>query len=102
MNEDAHFVLPIIGIPALLLLSGSIALFRKHKSLPCLLQLVGAAGLMIVVVTHIAEAFQLLPWMRWGRNDSAGHYLDLGSALVGIAVFPLGYVLHTFASQRPV
>jgi len=33
--------------------------------------------------------------MGWGLERSAGHYLDLGSAVLGLTSFPLGYLLHT-------
>jgi hypothetical protein len=37
---------------------------------------------MIVVLTHIAEAFHIFPAMGWGKPNSAGHYLDLVSAIL--------------------
>jgi hypothetical protein len=37
-------------------------------------------------------ALQLLPSMHWGLPDSVGHYLDLGSAALGVTLFPLGYL----------
>ncbi len=99
MNGHTPLLLPAIGIPVLLLVLGSIALFQRHRSLPCFLQLLGTGALMLVVLSHVAEVFRLLPWMRWGLERSAGHYLDLGSAVVGLALFPVGYVLHAFAAQ---
>lgn len=41
------------------------------------LQLIGAACLLVVVLTHICEALSLFPWMHWGAQRSVGHYLDL-------------------------
>lgn len=32
--------------------------------------------------------------MRWGDEHSAGHYLDLWSAVLGLALFPTGLLLH--------
>ncbi len=52
---------------------------------------------MMVVLTHIAEAFELMPGMHWGLEASAGHYLDLGSAVLGLTLFPIGYLAHAFA-----
>jgi hypothetical protein len=60
-------------LPAGILFSGSAVLFSKAKTPPTFLQLVGAGGLVLVVFTHICEALQLLPWMHWGLEDSAGH-----------------------------
>ena len=59
--------------------------------------MIGSAGLMTVVGAHIAEAFHLVPWMGWGLEDSAGHYLDLGSAFVGLILFPIGYLADALA-----
>jgi len=49
---------------------------------------------MIVVLSHVAEALQWFLWMRWGDVQSVGHYLDLSSAVLGVGVFPLGYLLQ--------
>ena len=56
---------------------------------------------MIVVLTHLAEALHLLPGMGWGRENSVGHYLDLGSALLGLILFPAGYFLHALGNGPP-
>jgi hypothetical protein len=40
--------------------------------------LFGSVCHMIVVPTHVAEAFHIFPAMGWGTPNSAGHYLDLG------------------------
>ena len=37
---------------------------------------------VVVVLTHIAGALRLFAFMRWGREHSAGHYVDLSSALL--------------------
>ena len=39
------------------------------------LQLLGAVCLVIVVLTHIAEVFQIFPTMGWGLPNSAGTIL---------------------------
>jgi hypothetical protein len=56
------------------------------------LQLFGAACLGVVVLTHIAERFELFPSMGWGLPNSAGHYLDLVSAILGCTLLPLGII----------
>ena len=43
-------------------------------------------------LSHICEAFDLVPWMQWGLPNSAGHYLDLVSAVLGLVLFPIGYL----------
>ena len=77
--------------PVCMLFSGSAVMFFRGKTAPLFLQLFGAGCLLVVVATHIFEALHLLPWMRWGDEHSVGHYLDLGSALLGLTLFPLGY-----------
>ena len=86
-----------IAIPACLLFAGSIVLVSRRRSLASWLQLIGSVGLMMVVLTHIAEAFELMPGMHWGLEASVGHYLDLGSAVLGLTLFPIGYLAHAFA-----
>jgi hypothetical protein len=39
----------------------------------------------------------LIPLMQWGLPDSAGHYLDLLSAVLGLALFSIGYLWHAIA-----
>jgi hypothetical protein len=82
-------------VPTLVLLSGSAVLLSRTRTIAALLQLLGAACLVVVVLTHICEALGLFPRMRWGHPDSTGHYLDLGSAVLGLTLFPLGYVWHS-------
>jgi hypothetical protein len=47
-----------------------------------LLQIFGAACLVMVILTHVAERFDLFPDMEWGLPHSPGHYLDLVSAVL--------------------
>jgi uncharacterized membrane protein len=81
-------------VPVILLVSGSAVLFSKTRAISALLQLLGAGCLIVVVLAHICEALDLLPWMGWGLPDSTGHYLDLGSAAFGLTLFPVGYLWH--------
>ena len=57
------------------------------------LLLTGCCCLIIVVLTHVAERLQLLPSMGWGLPDSPGHYLDLISAVAGVALLLVAGVL---------
>ena len=59
-----------------------------------LLLLSGLACLIIVVLTHLAEAFHIFPAMGWGLPNSAGHYLDLVSAILGCTLTPLGFLIR--------
>ena len=80
-------------VPAGMLLAGSGALLLRAKTPGAVLQLLGAACLVVVVLMHVAEALQWLPGMHWGEH-SVGHYLDLSSAVLGVTLLPVGYVLH--------
>ena len=86
-------------VPVSLLFFGSGILFRKRKTLNTFLQLVGAGCLVIVVLTHFCEALHLFPWMHWGDEHSVGHYLDFASAVLGLTLFPVGYLFHALFEQ---
>jgi hypothetical protein len=56
------------------------------------LQIVGAIFVGLVVLTHVAERFQIFPGMGWGLSNSPGHYLDLASAILGCSLLALGFL----------
>ena len=87
-------------LPAGMLMSGSVVLFLKTRSVSSWLQLLGAGCLVVVLLAHISEALHLFAWMRWGVEDSVGHYLALSSAVLGLALFPLGYLFHALETDR--
>jgi len=78
--------------PASMLYSGSVVLFLRQKTVCSLLQVLGAGCLVVVVLSHLCEALGLFPWMHWGLEHSAGHYVDLLSAVLGLTLFPVGYL----------
>jgi len=95
MNLDSPITRTLVAsVPVGLLLAGSVTLFLRRKALSSFLQLLGAGCLVIVVLAHICEALYLLPSMGWGLDRSLGHYLDVGSIVLGLTSFPLGYLLH--------
>jgi hypothetical protein len=87
-------------VPAGILFVGSVLLFLRERILGSFLQLLGAGCLVMVVLTHLCEALHLFPWMRWGAEHSVGHYLDLGSAVLGLTLFPIGYLLHALTKRH--
>jgi hypothetical protein len=87
-------------VPACLLFAGSVILFSRGKIAGSFLQLLGAGCLVAVVLTHIFEALHLFPWMHWGSEHSVGHYLDLGSVILGLTLFPVGYLFHALAQRH--
>ncbi len=84
----------ILFIAVGILFFWSLASFLKKKAAYSSLQLLGAGFLVIVVLTHFCEALSLFPSMHWGSPHSAGHYLDLGSAVLGLVLFPAGLLLR--------
>jgi len=99
MREHGHLTLLAFAVPACLLFAGALVLFGRRRTAPSVLQLLGAAGLLVVVFAHAAEALHWFPWMRWGAEHSAGHYLDLAGAVIGLTLFPLGYLLHAITKR---
>ena len=86
-------------VPVCLLFAWSLVSFVHGKAVCSLLQLLGAGCLVVVVLTHISEALALLPFMHWGLPHSMGHDLDLWSAVLGLTLFPLGY-LYTRLTRK--
>ena len=82
-----------------MLFSGSVVLLSRKKTVGAFLQLLGAGCLVVVLLTHISEALALFPWMHWGLENSAGHYLDFWSAALALTLFPIGYLLHAFTKH---
>jgi hypothetical protein len=87
-------------VPVSLLFYGSVVLSRATRSIWVFLQAIGSTFLVIVVLTHICEAFDIIRWMRWGLEDSIGHYLDLESAALGVALFSTGYCLYALTAPK--
>jgi hypothetical protein len=82
-------------VPTALMFFGSAIWFcRKGKTVWSFLQLVGAACLVVVVICHLSEALHLFPWMHWGLKHSVGHYVDFWSCVLGLTLFPIGYLFH--------
>jgi uncharacterized membrane protein (UPF0136 family) len=78
----------------LLLFAGSIILVTRRKSFCALLQLLGTACLMVVLLSNVAEVFSLVPWMDWDLPNSIGHYVDFWGVVLGLTLFPVGYLCH--------
>jgi len=87
-------------LPASLLLSGSVVMWLRGKTPYQFIQLLGAGCMVLVVLTHVCEALQLLPGMHWGLEHSGGHYVDLAAAVLGFALFPVGYLLQAISQPK--
>ena len=88
-------------VPTCMLFLGSVILFSRERGVGSFLQPIGAGCLVVVVLTHISEALHLFPWMHWGLDHSVGHYLDFWSAVLGLMLFPVGYLLRALAKRYP-
>jgi hypothetical protein len=80
------------------LCASSTLVHRKKRTWSSAFQLAGACLLLVVVASHVCEALQLLPWIDWGATNSAGHYLDLVSAIAGLTLLSFGLLLRVFKS----
>jgi hypothetical protein len=87
-------------VPACVLFSGSVVFFFKRKTVCSFLQLLGAGFLVVVVLTHVCESLHLFPWMHWGLEHSVGHYLDFWCAVLGVTLFPIGYLFHALRQRH--
>jgi Ca2+/Na+ antiporter len=90
-------LIALIGV--CLLFSWSAISFSKEKTKWTFLQVLGTGFLVMVTLTHICEALNLFPFMRWGHPDSIGHYVDLSSAVLGVTLFPIGFFGNRFFNR---
>jgi hypothetical protein len=90
----------LVLVPAGLLFAWLVVLFLGRKTLCSFLQLLGTGGLLVVGLTHVFEALDLLPWMQWGSPDSVGHYLDFWSAVLGVTLLSVGYLCHVLTKRH--
>ncbi|MBO0734879.1 MAG: hypothetical protein J2P49_11315 [Methylocapsa sp.] len=96
MNATLAVVGPLAGA----FFFGSAARVAKSRTVWRFLQFFGSACLIVVVLTHIAETAGLLTSMGWGLPNSAGHYLDFISAILGLTLFPLGIFAEAVARRK--
>ena len=89
-----------IAIPVFAVLAWSYIAFVRERNSGSLVQLIGSAFLLIVVLAHFAETYHLLPAMGWGLPSSPGHFLDLFSAVLGVILLLFGYFLRRNTSRR--
>jgi hypothetical protein len=75
----------VIGVPISLLFILAARRFATAPTVTPALTVLGAGSLVVMVLTHIAEALNLFPTMGWGQRHSIGDYLDLVSVYAGIA-----------------
>ena len=81
----------VISIPVLIAFGASVIAFVSERTPIALVQLAGAACLLVVMFAHISEGFGLLPSMGWGQLNTPGHYIDLVRAITGVNLLAVGY-----------
>jgi hypothetical protein len=59
----------VLLVPGTMLLARSIVLFRRERTLYPLLELVGAASIVVVVLTHVLEALGALSLDGLGSRE---------------------------------
>jgi hypothetical protein len=92
--------LAVIGCIFFPVLFASVVGFANERTLQAFVQLLGAVLLLVVVFAHVAEEFHLFYSMRLGSPDSAGHYIDLISAIGGLILLPTGYLWRRLAKRK--
>src|SRR5437762_11707434 len=92
--NDAAVKAFVALIPVCALFTGATIIFVRRRSMSSFLQLVGATGLVAVVLTHVFEGLRVVPRMGWGSQHSVGHYLDVSCAIVVVTLFSLVYLIH--------
>ena len=98
---NATLVKALIGLILVgILVAVSVAQVTRKRTPASFLGLFGAGCLVVVALTHVTEALRLFPRMQWGDPYSIGHYIDMTSAILGIALLLGGYVLQVYRSSR--
>jgi len=67
--------------------------------MPRRLLLAGCVCVAVVMFTHVAERFDILPGMGWGLPNSPGHYLDLFFAAAGVLLLLGAGAVRLFRSN---
>lgn len=89
-----------IGLALVLgLLAWSTVAYARTRARPLLLQASGAGCLGVVVAVHLFEARHVFGFMGWGQPHSAGHYVDLGAAILGLTLLLAGYLLRSWTAR---
>lgn len=66
------FKFAIVAVIVVLIAGLSLFEFVNKRTRSTLVQLCGCGLLLVMVLTHVAEQFRLLPEMGWGRADTPG------------------------------
>ena len=84
--------LALIG--ACVFLSVSVAVLWTRRSLGSVLQALGIGCFGVMALTHVFEAFSLLPSLGWGQPHSVGHLVDVVAALLGVTLVTTSFLIR--------
>src|SRR5436309_14201775 len=87
-------------LPTCILFSSLVVLFLKGRTTSSFLQLVGAACLVMVVLTHVYEALHIFHSMHWVAERSVDDYLDFWSAILAIILCTIGYFISALTKGQ--
>jgi hypothetical protein len=90
----------VVSVSVAMLFFGAVSSYFRTKAASSFLQLAGSGCLGVMGLSHVCEALHLFPSMQWGLKDSLGHYIDLWSALLGLTLFSVGYLLQAFNNRQ--
>lgn len=90
----------IVLIPVAALFLWSLMALLRTRGTALLVQSAGAFCLLTVVVIHVFEARHLFRFMGWGEPHSAGHYVDLSAAFLGLVLLSVACMLHVGRPRR--
>jgi hypothetical protein len=81
---------------ACVFLGVSVILFWTRRSFGSALQALGIGCFGVMALTHVFEAFSILPALGWGHPHSVGHVIDLVAALLGVTLVTTSFLLRHF------
>lgn len=91
-------LLALLAACVFLCVSGS--LFWTRRDLRSAFQALGIGCFAIMALTHVFEAFSILPALGWGQSHSVGHFIDLVAAVLGVALVTTSFVLRHRRAPR--
>jgi hypothetical protein len=85
---------------ACVFLAVSAALLLTRRGLASALQALGIGCFGVMALTHVFEAFSILPALGWGQPHSVGHLIDLVAALLGVTFVAMSFLLWRRKQHR--
>jgi len=79
---------------ACVFLSVAAVLLLTRRNLAATLQGLGVGCFGVMALTHVFEAFSILPALGWGQPHGTGHIIDLTAALLGVTLVTTSFLLR--------